>query len=151
MLQQEIIELNEAQELVRAAAEVAASRGHLMAFTVVDASGHTVLSLRMDGANWLALDISRAKAFAAAGWGADTGGVQAQLEAGAPFLVTATAMATGGRFMPQRGAVVLRSNGRVVGAMGASGGTAIQDEEVVVAAIGEKFGAVRPDGQAGPE
>lgn len=148
MLQQQSVDLSDAEELVRAAVAVAGERGLMMAFTVVDAGGHTIMSLRMDGANWLALDISRAKAFAAAGWGADTGSVQAGLEAGAPFLVTATAVSTGGRFMPQRGAVVLRSEGRVIGAFGASGGTAIQDEEVVIAAADGRFGTAPP--QAGP-
>jgi uncharacterized protein GlcG (DUF336 family) len=145
MLQQKSLDLSEAQELVDAAVAVATSRELLMAFTVVDTAGHTIISLRMDGANWMALDISRAKAFAAAGWRAHTGAIQSGLETNAPFLVTAAAASTQGRFMPQRGAAVLRFQGQVVGAIGASGGTGMQDEDVVFTAIGGRFEAVQSE------
>jgi uncharacterized protein GlcG (DUF336 family) len=134
------LDLTDARRLADAAIAESQAVGVPMAFAVLDAAGHPVFITRMDGAGWLTADIARAKAYAAAGWGAETGGLQDRLQSAAPFLVTALAVQTGGKFMPQRGGVPVRLDGQIVGALGASGGTAAQDEQVVRAAITATFG-----------
>jgi uncharacterized protein GlcG (DUF336 family) len=134
------LDLTDARNLADAAIAESHALGVPMSFAVLDAAGHPVFIARMDGANWLAADIARAKAFAAAGWGAETGGLQDRLQNAAPFLVTALAAQAGGKFMPQRGGVPVRIDGQIVGALGASGGTAAQDDQVVRAAITATFG-----------
>jgi uncharacterized protein GlcG (DUF336 family) len=52
-----------------------------------------------------------------------------------PNFSTALVTMTGGRFTPQPGAVPVYADGRLVGALGASGGTGQQDEDVCSAAV----------------
>lgn len=124
----------DARTLVDAAKVVSERIGVPMALAVLDAGGHALLVERMTGAGWLTPDLARSKAFTAAGWRTETATLQERLAA-APFLVTAIAVETGGRFMPQGGGVPVIVGGEVVGALGASGGTAAQDHEVVSGAV----------------
>jgi uncharacterized protein GlcG (DUF336 family) len=52
-----------------------------------------------------------------------------------PNFSAALTTMTGGRFTPQPGAVPVYADGRLVGALGASGGTGQQDEDVCSAAV----------------
>jgi uncharacterized protein GlcG (DUF336 family) len=52
-----------------------------------------------------------------------------------PAFSAAISAATGGRYTPQIGGLPITDGDRVIGAMGASGGTGQQDEDAVKAAL----------------
>ncbi|HEY8594666.1 MAG TPA: heme-binding protein [Devosiaceae bacterium] len=99
---------------------------------VVDASGETIASLRMDGAKFLSLRTARAKARTAASTDAATGTMP--LDIG-----TAAGVASHGDVTPLKGGLPIRFGGRLAGAVGVGSGTGDQDVDVAragLAAIG---------------
>lgn len=76
------------------------------------------------------VDIAAGKAWASAAMGASSR-VLSERAAENPNFFTALAAAGQGRFIPQAGAVLVRdSNGDLIGAVGASGGTGAEDEAI---------------------
>jgi uncharacterized protein GlcG (DUF336 family) len=95
---------------------------------VLDASGHIVSAQREDGASMFRLDIARGKAWAAVGMGASSRALFNRAKDNPNFFVALAATAEG-RFLPQTGAVLIKgSDGTILGAAGASGGTGDEDE-----------------------
>lgn len=112
-----------------------------MGVVVVDAAAQVVASGRDDGASALRLDIALGKAAAAVGMGADSRAL-ARRAAEMPVFYGAVASAAHQKFIPQTGAVLLRdAAGEVIGAIGASGGTGDEDEQVCVAAVAAQAAA----------
>jgi uncharacterized protein GlcG (DUF336 family) len=105
-----------------------------MSFAVMDAGGHLVALVRSDGAPWISTDVAQGKAWTAAAYGMPSAGQKAKMEP-LPNFSTALATMTGGRFTPQPGAVPVYSGSELLGALGASGGTGQQDEDVCSAAV----------------
>jgi uncharacterized protein GlcG (DUF336 family) len=97
---------------------------------VVDASGNLMALQRMDGAGFLSPEIAWGKAWTAAAFRAPSGTVAENLAPAGGF-VAGIASATHGRFMPRQGAVPIPSGG----AIGASGATSAQDEEIAQAGL----------------
>ncbi len=125
---------DQAMSLLTAAREECTRVGVPMSFAVMDAGGHLVALLRTDGAPWISTDVAQGKAWTAAAYGMPSAGQKAKMDA-LPNFSTALATMTGGRFTPQPGAVPVYSDGRLLGALGASGGTGQQDEDVCSAAV----------------
>jgi uncharacterized protein GlcG (DUF336 family) len=126
--------LDEAQELLTAARKAAEERGIPMSFAVMDPGGHLLALARMDGAPWISADIAQGKAWTAAAYGAPSAAQREKMQA-MPVFSAAVSTVTHGRFTPQTGAVPVYRDGRLAGALGASGGTGEQDEEVCTAAV----------------
>ena len=105
-----------------------------MSFAAMDPSGHLVALIRMDGAPWISTDVAQGKAFTAAAYGAPSAAQKAKMEPMPNFASAVTTM-THGRFTPQTGAVPVYADGTLLGALGASGGTGQQDEDVCAAAV----------------
>ncbi|HEX8601438.1 MAG TPA: heme-binding protein [Pseudoduganella sp.] len=128
--------LSEANQILQAA--LAAARGAGMppvAVVVLDAAGHLVALQREDGASMLRVDIALGKAWAAAGMGVAGSVLHARAQ-GNPAFFNALAATGQGRFIPQAGAVpVVRADGIVIGAVGASGGKGEDDEAVCAAGV----------------
>jgi uncharacterized protein GlcG (DUF336 family) len=106
-----------------------------MAAVVLDEAGNLKHVVREDGATALRIDIAYGKAAAAFGMGVAS---RTLLEraTGNPAFFNAIGPATGGRFIPQTGAVIILSaGGAVLGAIGASGGTGDEDEAICVEGI----------------
>ena len=129
-----MLTLDDALGLCSAARAGATEKGLAMAFAVVDAAGHLVAVARMDGAGWLCADIAHGKAWTAAAFGT-TSGAQKDKMAPMPHFAAAVTTVTHGRFVPQTGAVPVFRGGTLLGAIGASGATGEQDEEVCGAAV----------------
>ncbi len=126
--------LDVAMSLLTAAREESARVGVPMSFAVVDAAGHLVALLRTDGAPFISTDVAQGKAWTAAAYGMPSAGQKSKMEP-LPNFSTALSAMTGGRFTPQPGAVPIYADVRLVGALGASGGTGQQDEDVCTAAV----------------
>jgi uncharacterized protein GlcG (DUF336 family) len=125
------IDLATARGCVAAASAEAAKNGWLMVITVVDNGGHTVLTERMDNAQFGSVEPAYQKAYTAAAFRRPTKVFEdliAQGGAGLRILRLPDAL-------PIEGGLPILSNGAVIGAVGASGGTAQQDGVVVAACV----------------
>lgn len=81
------------------------------------------------------IDVATGKAWAAAAMGASSR-VLAERAAGNPNFFVSLASTAHGRFLPQTGAVLIKDDtGDVIGAVGASGGTGDEDEEICIAGV----------------
>jgi uncharacterized protein GlcG (DUF336 family) len=128
--------LPQANAIIDAACARAGAAGYRpMAVVVLDAHG-VVKSLQcQDGASAFRIDIATGKAWAAVQMGASSR-VLWQRANENPAFFSALSAAGNGRFIPQTGAVLVKDEqGRIVGAVGASGGTGEQDEEIVAAGV----------------
>ena len=125
---------DQALELLQAARAESTELGVPMSFAVMDPAGHLLALVRMDGAPWISTDVAQGKAWTAAAYGAPSAAQKTKMEPMPNFASAVTTM-TGGRFTPQTGAVPVYADGRLVGALGASGGTGQQDEDVCAAAV----------------
>ncbi len=116
------------------AQKFAAELGKPMTFAIVDASGHLVALHRMDGARFLTPEIALGKAFSAAAFGVPSAELRERAK-NLPNFATAISAMTHGKYTPQTGAVPIKMDGAIVGAIGASGGTGEEDEEVCKRAV----------------
>jgi uncharacterized protein GlcG (DUF336 family) len=127
--------LREANRILAAA--LAAARAANMppvTVAVLDAAGHPVALQREDGASMLRVDIALGKAWAAAGMGVASGVLHKRAQDN-PVFFNALAASSAGKFIPQTGAVAVKRDGRVIGAVGASGGTGAEDEAICAAGV----------------
>src|SRR3954449_10901438 len=129
-----MITLERAQALIQAGIEKAQGQGLTLAFAVVDAGGHLVALQRMDGTPWIAPEVAIGKAWTAAAYGTPSAAQGDKMKELHAFSAAISA-ATNGRFTPQIGGLPITENDEVIGAMGASGGTGQQDEDVVRQAL----------------
>jgi uncharacterized protein GlcG (DUF336 family) len=129
------MKLEHAITLIQRGQQEAADQGLSLAFAVVDAGGHLVALHRMDGAPWIAPEVAIGKAWTAAAYRAPSAAQGEKMKELHAFSASISA-ATHGRFTPQIGGLPITENGEVIGAMGASGGTGQQDEDVVRKALG---------------
>lgn len=124
--------LEEARAIVHAMLEEAAKRGLKFSAAVVDAGGDLIHLSRMDGASALNARMSYNKAYTATKWQRDTKAIKERL----------FDMSLGDErreltwfcdplYTPVWGGIVLHSeDGKMLGALGESGGTYQQDEEI---------------------
>lgn len=126
-----MITLEDAMKIISAARQKAASVGQPMNIAVADAGGNLVAHVRMDGA-WLgSIDISINKAFTARAFDIATKDLATQSQPGAQFY--GIHVSNGGRVMIFAGGIPLKREGKVVGAIGVSGGSGEQDQAVAEA------------------
>ena len=113
-----------------AMAHARAAKYSPMAVVVLDASGHLVAAQREDGASMFRIDVALGKAWGAVGMGVPSRVLAERSKENPNFFITLAATA-GGKLLPQPGAVLVRAaDGTLLGAVGASGGTGDQDEEI---------------------
>jgi uncharacterized protein GlcG (DUF336 family) len=126
-----MITLNEARNVIAAAEKKAAEIGQPMNIAVADAGGNLVAHVRMDGA-WIgSIDISINKAFTSRAFDIATKDLAQHSQPGGQFY--GIHASNGGRIMIFAGGVPLKRSGKVVGAIGVSGGSGEQDQAVAEA------------------
>jgi uncharacterized protein GlcG (DUF336 family) len=125
------LSLDLALTLLARVREEADARDLSLSAAVVDAAGHVLASQRMDGAALGAMQLAVGKAFTAASWATPSGEFSRSTEPGGDDWGWNT---TDPRIVVYAGGVPLLVEGELVGAIGASGGTAAEDEECVAAA-----------------
>jgi uncharacterized protein GlcG (DUF336 family) len=97
---------------------------------VLDDGGNLKAAQREDGASMFRFEVARGKAWASVGMDASSRVLADRAKANPNFFVALAATADG-KFLPQPGGVLIRdSDGRIVGAAGASGGTGDEDEAI---------------------
>jgi glc operon protein GlcG len=116
------ISLERAQAVIGAAVAETKKRDWKMNFAVVDSGGNLVAFARMDGAQLASVAISEHKARTAATYRRETKAFESGIQGGNNYLVTLDGL------IGSRGGIPLVENGKLIGAIGASGGTGSQDE-----------------------
>jgi uncharacterized protein GlcG (DUF336 family) len=130
----ETITLDEAQQVIDAAAKKAAEIGQPMDIAVVDAGGNLKAHARMDGANIGSISIAVNKAYTAIAFQCETGNLQEVTRPHGP--IYGLSDAHGGRLVVFPGGIPLVRDGRIMGAIGVSTGTVEQDQAVAEAGAG---------------
>jgi len=126
-----MVTLEDARKIIGAAEKKAKELGQPMNIAVADEGGNLVSHVRMDGA-WLgSIDISINKAFTARAFDISTKDLATQSQSGGQFF--GIHVSNGGRVMIFAGGVPLKRGGKVVGAVGVSGGSGEQDHAVAEA------------------
>ena len=126
-----MITLEDAMKIISAAQKKAAAVGQPMNIAVADAGGNLVAHVRMDGAWFGSVDIAINKAFTARAFDISTKELATQSQPGAQFY--GIHVSNGGRVMIFAGGIPLKRGGKVVGAIGVSGGSGEQDQAVAEA------------------
>jgi uncharacterized protein GlcG (DUF336 family) len=116
------ISLERAQAVVAAGVAECKRRGWPMNLAVVDSGGNLVAFARMDGAQFASVDISQHKARTAASYRRETKVFEANVQSGMVYQLTLDGI------IASRGGIPLVEGGKLIGAVGASGGAGAQDE-----------------------
>jgi uncharacterized protein GlcG (DUF336 family) len=126
-----MITLNDARRVIDAAEKKAGEIGQPMNIAVADTGGNLVAHVRMDGA-WLgSIDISIKKAFTSRAFDISTKDLAENSQPGQQFF--GIHASNDGRVMIFAGGIPLKKDGKVVGAIGVSGGSGDQDHSVAEA------------------
>ena len=130
------LSLAHANQIISAALAKSKEAGYQpMGIAILDESGNLKAFAREDGASMFRFDVARAKAWGAVGMGVSSR-VLGERAKGNPNFFVSLAATSEGRFLPQTGAVLLLDGaGRIVGAIGASGGTGDEDEAICIAGV----------------
>ena len=128
--------LQTANQIIAAALAKSKESGYKpMGIAVLDGAGNLKAFASEDGASMFRFDIARAKAWGAVGMGVASGVLAKRAKDNPNFFVALAATAEG-KFLPQPGAVVIKdAQGRLLGAVGASGGTGDEDEAICIAGV----------------
>jgi len=127
------VTLTAADQAIAAARAKAAEIGVPMNVAVVDEGDNLVAFVRMDGA-WLgSIDIAQNKAYTARAFDMPTKDLAPLAQPGQSLY--GIEASNRGRLIVFAGGIPLLSGGRVVGAIGVSGGTVEQDQEVAEAGV----------------
>ena len=116
------IVLDRAQAVVAAAVAEAAKHNWKMDVTVVDAGGNLLAFARMDGAQLASIAISEHKARAAATFRRETKLFESGMQGGLVYQLSLDGI------IGSRGGIPLVEDGKLIGAIGVSGGAGSQDE-----------------------
>ena len=123
--------LADARKVTAAAEKKAQEIGQPMNIAIVDEGGNLVSHVRMDNA-WLgSIDISINKAFTSRAFDITTKDLATHSQSGGQFF--GIHASNGGRIMIFAGGIPLKKEGKVVGAIGVSGGSGDQDHSVAEA------------------
>src|SRR5215212_138690 len=130
----DMITSEEARRIITAAEQKAQEIGQPMNIAVVDAGRNLKAFSRMEDA-WLgSIDISIDKAFTSASFKMSTQDLVEMTQPGQPLFGRNTT--NEGRVVIFAGGIPLERDGEIVGAIGVSGGTVEQDQEVAEAGVG---------------
>src|SRR5581483_7354454 len=110
------VSLDHAQAAINAAIAETRKRGWKLNVAVVDSGANLVAFARMDGAQLGSIQISEHKARAAAKYRRETKAFEAGVQGGNNYLLTLDDV------IASRGGVLLMEGGKIVGAIGCSGG-----------------------------
>jgi uncharacterized protein GlcG (DUF336 family) len=128
--------LDQANQIIAGALAKSKAAGFKpMGIAVLDDAGHLKAFAREDGASMFRFDVAQGKAWGAVGMGASSRTLMQRAKDNPNFFVTLAAT-SGGKFLPQTGAVLVKdAAGNVLGAVGASGGTGDEDELICIAGV----------------
>lgn len=124
-----VLDLDSANRIISGALHRARETGVApLTVVVLDKAGHLVAVQREDGASMFRFDVALGKAWGAVAMGCSSRDLALRAQDN-PNFFHALAVTGHGKFLPQPGAVLVRHrDGRILGAVGASGGSGDEDE-----------------------
>ena len=129
-----MVTLEDARRIIAAAEKKANEIGQPMNIAVADAGGNLVAHVRMDNA-WIgSVDISIKKAWTSRAFDITTKDLADNSQSGDQFF--GIHASNNGKVMIFAGGIPLKRDGKVVGAIGVSGGSGEQDHSVAEAGAG---------------
>jgi uncharacterized protein GlcG (DUF336 family) len=132
-----MLNLQIANQIVNHIIDAATERTDLKPMTavVVDAGGAVISSQRQDGASPIRVDLAKGKAHGAVMMGISSRKLGERAEHQAYFIQAMNALCDGS-LVPVAGGVLVRdASGSIIGAVGVTGDTSDNDEELAIAAI----------------
>ena len=126
-----MITLEDARRIIAAAEKKADEIGQPMNIAIVDAGGNLVAHVRMDNAWMGSVNISINKAWTSRAFDITTKDLGENSQSGDQFF--GIHASNGGKVMIFAGGIPLKKDGKVVGAIGVSGGSGEQDHSVAEA------------------
>jgi uncharacterized protein GlcG (DUF336 family) len=128
-----MITLEDARRVITAAERKSEEIGQPMNISVVDEGGNLVAHVRMDRA-WIgSIDIAQKKAYTSRAFDISTKDLAIHSQSGGQFF--GIHASNNGKIMIFAGGIPLQRNGKVVGAIGVSGGSGEQDHAVAEAGV----------------
>jgi len=125
------VTLSDARRITAAAEKKANEIGQPMNIAIADEGGNIVSHIRMDGA-WIgSIDISQKKAYTSRAFDISTKDLASHSQSGGQFF--GIHASNNGKIMIFAGGIPLKKDGKVVGAIGVSGGSGEQDHAVAEA------------------
>jgi uncharacterized protein GlcG (DUF336 family) len=125
------VKLEDARRIIAAAEKKAKEIGQPMNIAVADEGGNIVAHVRMDSA-WIgSIDISMKKAYTSRAFDIPTKDLASHAQSGGQFF--GIHASNDGKIMIFAGGIPLKKDGKVVGAIGVSGGSGDQDHAVAEA------------------
>ena len=125
------VKLEDARRVISAAEKKAREIGQPMNIAVADEGGNIVAHVRMDNA-WIgSIDISMKKAYTSRAFDIETKELAKHSQSGGEFF--GIHVSNNGKIMIFAGGIPLKRDGKVVGAIGVSGGSGDQDHAVAAA------------------
>jgi uncharacterized protein GlcG (DUF336 family) len=128
-----MVTLEDDRRVIAAAEKKAEEIGQPMNIAVADVGGNLVAHVRMDGAWFGSVDISIKKAWTSRAFDISTKDLADNSQSGDQFF--GIHASNNGKVMIFAGGIPLKQGGKVVGAIGVSGGTGDQDHEVAEAGV----------------
>lgn len=116
------ISLDKAREVMAAAVAETKKRNWSLVIAIVDSGGNLVTFDRMDGSQLGSIAVAQHKARAAAKFRRETKAFESGIQGGNNYLITLDDI------IASRGGIPLVEGGKLIGAIGVSGGTGSQDE-----------------------
>jgi glc operon protein GlcG len=126
------INMETAQKAIMAAAAEAKKHNWKMSITVVDPAGNLVAHATMDGTQYASIAISQAKARTAALFRRPSGTFQNAVNTGTPNALSLLALSGG---VASEGGFPIVVDGKLIGAIGCSGGIFTQDAATAKAGL----------------
>jgi len=123
------ISLEQADRVMAAAMNEAKNRTWKMVCSILDSGGNLLLLKRMDGAQLASIDIAIHKGRTAVKFRRETKVFESGVQSGGVFQTTIDDV------IAARGGIPLVTDGKLIGAIGCSGGSGSQDEVVAKAGI----------------
>lgn len=116
---------DKAMQVLHAVIDETKKRGWKMNIAVVDTNGELVAFSRMEGAQIASVEVSQGKAWTAARFRRETRAFFNAFETGHPYVATLST-----KLVASPGGFPLVEGGKIIGAVGCSGGTGDQDAAV---------------------
>jgi len=129
-LQKKSVSLEDARKASAAASTEAKKNKWAMAIAVVDDGGHLIYFERIDETQFGSIDIAIGKARTAASLKRPTKALEDALNKGQYAILTFP------NILPREGGLPIYADGKVVGAIGVSGGSSTEDAQVATAGVG---------------
>jgi len=125
------LSLEKARKIVRVGEKKAKEMNLSAVFTIVNSEGNLIIEERMDNAILVSIDVAYKKAYTAAALKLNTEDLTALVQPGAMFY----GLQSDPKYIVFGGGMLLKVNGKIVGAVGVSGGTAQEDIEIAKACV----------------